>query len=358
MKLKSVKILLFGFFLMVAIGFMNTSVYAETMTPDKIQGPAYVIGSHVFTRDINETTGYEGRITTNLIMLASKTIESSDLEDMIIYYKTATGMWINGLTGSVIEPPTSFDINYTNLQLEEINSTVSEPKVPILEFHAGPRSIDDETDMMTYLLGIHIDDIDDKTKKVDGVELSIVDYNSHVTNQDISEFPNITTVSENYTGDVLSIGKKYHTKYINFDCPPDGYYSITAKAYALDANGKKTYSDSVYVSINPETTFPTVEIVNKYEYSNPDYVAFDGDFYTYRLGIKKPEAYVYEVSPERFEYTVYEECIEDGKTVDVRIVDVCGLNDDFTITVPKECVRKYYAILRYCDSNGEWHMRS
>ena len=40
---------------------------------------------------------------------------SSDLDNMIIYYKTATGTWINGLTGSPIEVPETFEINYTNI---------------------------------------------------------------------------------------------------------------------------------------------------------------------------------------------------------------------------------------------------
>lgn len=350
-KFKKVKALLFGFILTVAFCFINTNVYAKTMTPDEIQGPAYVIGSHVFTREVNETTGYEGRLTTNLIMLASQTIESSDLDSMIIYYKTASGMWINGLTGSPIDAPESFEINYTNLQLEEENSTVSAPKTPIISLHDSPLNIDEETDMMYYQLDIYIDDIDDKSNKTDGVELSIVDYNSYVTSQDLKysddKFGFTTTVTENYTGDDLEIGKQYHRDFITFENKPDGYYTITARAYVEDGNGKRTYSDSVYVAINPDTTLPTVEIVNNY--SNPDYVTFDGITYTYKLAIEKPNAYVLKIKPEKFAYIVQEKNENSS-----RQVGIFGVNEAFTIEVPKDSVKTYYAQLGYYDVNGDF----
>ena len=170
-NLKKVKFLVLSFILTIAFCSFNSNVSAKTMSPDEIPGSAYVIGSHMFTRDVNETTGYEGRLTTNLIMLAAQTIGSSDLDSMIIYYKTATGTWINGLTGNPIEVPETFEINYTNIQLEDDNNTVSKPKVPIVIYE--PISVNEETDLITYQLDIYIDDIDDKTNKVDGVEVSI-----------------------------------------------------------------------------------------------------------------------------------------------------------------------------------------
>lgn len=350
-KFKNVKVLLFGFIIMMAFCFMNTSVYAKEMTSDEIQGPAYVIGTHVFNRETNESTGYDGRLTTNLIMLASQTIDSSDLDSMIIYYKTATGMWINGLTGTPIEAPETFEINYTNLQLEEVNSTVSAPKAPIIDLANAPLDIDEETDMMYYQLDIYNDDIDDKSNKVDGVELCIVDYNSHITWQDLkyseNKFNTIVTVNENYTGDVLSIGKRYHSGFITFECPPDDFYTIAATAYVLDGNGKKTYSEAVYVSISPDTALPAVEIVNNY--SNPDYVTFDGSTYTYKLGIKQPDGYVFKIRPERFGYIVYEQ-LENSR----RQVGIFGIDEVFTIEVPKDSIKTYYAQLGYYDVNGDF----
>ena len=155
-NLKKVKFLVLSFILTIAFCSFNSNVSAKTMSPDEIPGSAYVIGSHMFTRDVNETTGYEGRLTTNLIMLAAQTIGSSDLDNMIIYYKTATGTWINGLTGNTIVVPETFKINYTNMQLEEDNDTVSKPKVPIVIYE--PISVNEETDLITYQLDIYIDE--------------------------------------------------------------------------------------------------------------------------------------------------------------------------------------------------------
>ena len=349
-KFKKVKSLLFGFILTVAFCFIDTNVYAKTMTPDEIQGPAYVIGSHIFTREVNETTGYEGRLTTNLIMLASQTIESSDLDSMIIYYKTASGMWINGLTGATIETPTSFEINYTNLQLEDENNTVSAPKAPILSLNGGALSINDETDMMTYQLSIYIDDIENTNNKVDGVELGLLDYNSRTTHEELTydeDFKTITTVLDSYTGNDLVIGKQYHTGFITFENTPSGYYSISARAYVEDANGTKIYSDWVYISINSDISLPSVEIVN--DYSNPDYVAETENHYTYRLGIKKPDAYVFKASPQKFAYIVY----EVGESSSGQ-VGKFGLDESFTVSVAKESVKTYYAQIGYYDVNGDF----
>ena len=342
-KFKKVKSLLFGFILTFVFCFINTNVYAKTMTPDEIQGPVYVIGSHVFTREVNETTGYQGRLTTNLIMLASQTIESSDLDSMIIYYKTATGMWINGLTGSPIEAPESFVINYTNMQLEEDNNTVSAPKTPILTLNDGPLSIDDETDMMTYQLDIYIDDIDDKSNKVDGVEISMVDYDSHVTRKDLpygENFGTVVTVLDNYSGDVLEIGKKYHRDFITFENTPDGYYTINARTYVKDANGKKSYSDWVIVSINVDKTLPQLRIVNNY--SNPDYVYNQDGSYLYKLGIDIPDAYVYKIKPEKFAYIT--NCADGTFAID----------EEFIVDVAENSIKSCWAQMGYINSNGDF----
>ena len=356
MKLKNVKTLFFGLFFMIAFSFMNTTAYAKTMKPDEIQGPAYIIGSHAFTREVNETIGYEGRLTTNLIMLASKTIESSDLDSMIIYYKTATGMWINGLTGNTIEPPTSFNIDYTNLKLETVNSTVSVPKAPILELESGgPLSFNSKTGIMEYQLNIFIDDIDDKNNKISGVEIGFEkdgswDYEVLGCGE---HFSNVSTISDSYTGNDLVIGKQYHWDFTNFEAKYDEDLNISARTYVFDENGTLTYSEYDFCSINLDTAFPQVGIINKY--SNPEYIYTDGDFYTYKLGIEQPEGKVFKDNPEKFGYMVLEEWIEDGKTVRARILDIVGLKEEVTITVSKESVRRYSVILGYWNEDNALH---
>ena len=87
-----------------------------------IEANTYVIGNYMFTRSSNNT--YNGQLTTKLIMLASKTIQGDTLDDMIIYYKTSRGRWIDGLSGDAITPPEEFDI--------ENQDTISIPIQPAL----------------------------------------------------------------------------------------------------------------------------------------------------------------------------------------------------------------------------------
>lgn len=342
-NLKKVKFLVLSFILTIAFCSFNSNVSAKTMSPDEIPGSAYVIGSHMFTRDVNETTGYEGRLTTNLIMLAAQTIGSSDLDSMIIYYKTATGVWINGLTGNPIEVPETFEINYTNMQLEDDNNTVSKPKVPIAIYE--PISVNEETDLITYQLDIYIDDIDDKTNKVDGVEVSITNsLNSNLSKRiDLpygENFNSTTTVLNNYEGTDLVIGKTYHNDYVTFETQYNGYNTINVRAYAKDENGVKQYSDVVVIAINQDDLLPQLEIIN--DYSNPDYVAIDNDYYIYRLGIQIPDAYVYKVNFNKFAYRT--NCA-DG---------VFALDEEFSVSVAKNSVKSCTAQMGYIDKNGDF----
>lgn len=356
-KLKKIKTLLCSLILTIVFCFINSNVYAKTITSSDIKGPAYVIGSHIFTREVNETTGYEGRLTTNLIMLASQTIESSNLDSMIIYYKTVSGNWINGLTGQTIEPPESFNINYTNLQLEEENNTVTAPKMPILSLNDGPLGIDEETDMIRYQLDIYIDDIGDKTNKVDGVELCIV-HNGVITNKDLEfnksfsgTFTFKNAYTDSYTGNTLKKDREYHRGFIEFEIKANDFYNIAATAYVLDKNGKKTYSESAYVSIDVDKTLPSVQMTN--DYQNPDYVVTDGNDYQYSLGIKKPKADLFNGSryKEKIAYIV-DEKLGDNST---RQIGIFKLDEHFTITIPKNTVKTYYARIGYYDVDGEFH---
>ena len=91
----------------------------------------YVIGSYMFTRNINEEVGYDGVLTTKRIMLGAKTIEGNDLDDMIIYYKKANGGWIDALSGENVETPEIFKIEDVDLVTwEEFSTrTITETKV-------------------------------------------------------------------------------------------------------------------------------------------------------------------------------------------------------------------------------------
>ena len=83
-------------------------------TKDKIGNSTYIIGNHMFTRDGSDE--YNGVLTTDYIMLASKSIESDDKKDMIVYAKNARGNWINAITDESITPPDEFKIAFQNMK--------------------------------------------------------------------------------------------------------------------------------------------------------------------------------------------------------------------------------------------------
>lgn len=356
------KSVVFSAFIISAFFFMNMDVYAQTFMPEEIPNSSYVIGSYVFTREANEDKGYEGKLTTDLIMLASKSIKNNNREDMIIYYKTATGMWINGLNGSSIEVPSSFEIDYTNLKLEEINNTVSVPKKPIL-YLTGPHNISTKTvsetysyDVFSFQLYILIDDIMDKTNKVDGVEVVIWsnnDYDFAKIKKDLKVSNTTFTISSVYgkTSEDIVIGQKYHGNNVTFDYKINSGTEINARTYVLDANGKKKYSDQVAMVVLTSDLFPNVNVVN--EYKNPEYVHEGDNSYGYRLGIDAPKGTIYDSSNgynKRFGYYLYS-VDEDNYT---GYVGLYGINELADVTVLKDKVMKYYAVLGYYDKDNQF----
>ncbi len=78
----------------------------------------YVIGNHMFTRDKIDGV-YDGTLFTEYIMLAAKSIESNNKDDMIIYLKNVSGKWKNAINDEDIaetDLPESFKITYINTQ--------------------------------------------------------------------------------------------------------------------------------------------------------------------------------------------------------------------------------------------------
>ena len=87
-----------------------TSNYSK----NDINSNSYIIGSHLFTRAGSDE--YNGVLTTEYIMLASKSIESNNKDDMIIYVKNAFGDWKNAITNTEISPPSEFNIEYVDMK--------------------------------------------------------------------------------------------------------------------------------------------------------------------------------------------------------------------------------------------------
>lgn len=84
--------------LMLIMLFLGVSkVYAL-----EIPVNSYIIGEYLFTRDGSDE--YNGVLETKYIMMASKSISSKDLDDMVIYFKIADNKYIDGATGEEVEP--------------------------------------------------------------------------------------------------------------------------------------------------------------------------------------------------------------------------------------------------------------
>ena len=112
--MKKVLSLVLLFILMVSIpSFSN----AQTKRQEDIPSGSYIIGTYLFNKE--KTTNYNGTLTTPMIMLASKSINSKNLSDMIIYYKNSRGKWINAINNQAItNVPANFEITCTNLDCQ------------------------------------------------------------------------------------------------------------------------------------------------------------------------------------------------------------------------------------------------
>ena len=104
-----------NYLLLIVCVFTLFTIKAHAMYKgsDEIEARSYIIGTHQFTR---ATT-----LTTRHIMLAAQTIEGTDeyepatLTDMKIYYKNASGAWVDAITGQSTTPPNLFKIEYIDL---------------------------------------------------------------------------------------------------------------------------------------------------------------------------------------------------------------------------------------------------
>ena len=106
--------------LLVLSAFLITSgVSAKEMSKDDVPNGTYMIGTHLFTR---ETVGdYNGTLTVRYIMLAARTINSTNINDMIIYLKNSRGKWVNAVTNEEVTVPDKVDIEYKNVESYTLN---------------------------------------------------------------------------------------------------------------------------------------------------------------------------------------------------------------------------------------------
>ena len=91
-----------------------TSNLTKTEIED-IDGDVYIIGNHMFTRN-NGDQEYKGVLTTEYIMLASKSIESNEKSAMKIITKDLFGDWRNAINDDILnDVEDSFKISYIDM---------------------------------------------------------------------------------------------------------------------------------------------------------------------------------------------------------------------------------------------------
>ena len=109
--MKKIKLLLF---LLVSL-FVTTTVNARIYTDADIEDYSIVIGTHLFTVEPEESTGYNGLLTTKFAMLGASSIANyKDVNDMVIYYKFGLGDWTDYITYETVSFPESVNITHIN----------------------------------------------------------------------------------------------------------------------------------------------------------------------------------------------------------------------------------------------------
>ncbi len=327
------KRLLYLTFFLSLLGLCTVIVEAKEVAAKDVEGNSYVIGTHIFT---GNTT-----LTTSHIMLAAKTTESNNIEDMVIYYKTPRGSWINGATGESLTAPENFNINYTDLKLEEDNDTVSAPKAPIVEVIVT--KLYEETSKVRLLVNILIDDIEDENNEVNGVSLYL-DNSGPIVNKELINHKEISTTRD---------GKSYHLIQYSFDAWLDsGYIWLDISSYASDANGKKVYSESSYQlhSLIYDIVFPFDDVLEIVEIGTSGNID-NRDNIVYTLGLRQSDElkFLFD-NNNRFRYDVY-------KRDDYGSFSLYGtyeLDEEFAVIVPKDRIQEYNVRLRYYYGDDEW----
>lgn len=228
-KVKNILIL---FVIVAMVCIVGVKVYAETANSnvletyevknEDIPNSTYVIGTHMFTREQNEETGYDGQLSTQLIMLASQTINSDNLDDMIIYYKNPRGKWVNALTENTVVAPKTFGISKKDLV-----RYVPAPVLQVNTFVYSEINQMQDLDINVKNYEDYYSESEEYTYNVTGIEFS----KTWVGGDGVRRYEVLSTVSN-----------------------PDSFFYITrrngnekssyvARAYIVDAQGNKIYSD-------------------------------------------------------------------------------------------------------------------
>ena len=94
-----------------------------------------------------------------MIMLASKSIQSNNLNDMKIYYKNSRGKWLNAIKNqSITDVPSTFEITCINLACQ---NNITTPTESTIAYQNG------SIDSGSYVIGSYLFN-KEKTANYDG----------------------------------------------------------------------------------------------------------------------------------------------------------------------------------------------
>ena len=266
-------------------------VFAYSIESSEIPNSTYVIGNHMLTREGSDK--YNGTLTTNVIMLASKTIESDELDDMIIYYKNARGVWVDALTGNTIQISDSVDIQYKNLDVFIVTPTLSTTDSP-----DGSKYVGYENGEYIYDFAIevtkYVSDVDNNVYTIDGYEV----YEKNGT-----EYKSVKT---GLPAGAASVGVEVGTK-----------KTFVARAYALNKSGDKVYSDYSNEVVIDHSKIEAPQLSTTDSPDGSKYVGYENGEYIYDFAIEVTK-YVSDVDNNVYTidgYEVYEKNGTEYKSV-------------------------------------------
>jgi len=221
MKNKYVKLIML---ISILFGFVN-NVYAEEVKTTDVPNNTYIIGTHMFTEEVV--------LTTRHIMLGATTIDSDNITDMIVYYKTPRGKWIDGISGETITIGTTVNI-------EKINDQ-QYIKLPTLENKYANKE-NGET-WTAYENGQYVYNL-------------IIGNSKEYENSQITHYD----VFEKGTNNVIATGKIDEPTIIKVDAGTSKTY--VAKVYYVNEKDEKVYSNnSNQILLDNETIkLPTLSI--------------------------------------------------------------------------------------------------
>ena len=210
------------------------NVLAAEIVSDDIPNSTYIIGKCMFTREVSSS--YNGSLSTDVIMLAAKTIDSNRLEDMIIYYKNARGVWVNALTNQKVNIGEKINVEYKNNEIYLMTPTL----------------------INSSLTACGTSDCEFVSELKDGkyrYDLSIKNQNVSFTGYEIYE-----KNGEAYTK--VGEGKVHNPEVIEVTIEPGEKKTYVARIYVEKTNGEKVYSEYSNELVIDHSVVETPSLIN------------------------------------------------------------------------------------------------